>query len=170
MLQVPVPPLEAWVRRRTAFYDTDFVSSDPDFTHAHVTALGPFVTALDARTTATVAAIAGSVEPFDYTLGRLDTFPTGIIHLVPEPPHGFARLTALLQEAFPEFPPYGGEFAPTPHLTVDLAHGDVTQESTATLLADVVPVSARAEWLDLAWYEAGACRLVARWPLGTVAR
>ncbi|WP_202977919.1 hypothetical protein [Nocardioides daphniae] len=58
VLQVPVPPLEEWVRERTAFYDTDYVSTDPAFTHAHVTALGPFVDALDAETETTVAAIA----------------------------------------------------------------------------------------------------------------
>ncbi|GGD17323.1 2'-5' RNA ligase family protein [Nocardioides daphniae] len=168
VLQVPVPPLEEWVRERTAFYDTDYVSTDPAFTHAHVTALGPFVDALDAETETTVAAIAASVEPFDYALERLATFPTGIIHLVPEPADGFNRLTQLLMEAFPDFPPYGGEFPPAPHLTLDLAHGDVTETSTQALLGDTVPVKARAEWLDLAWYEAGRCHLVRRWPLGTV--
>ncbi|WP_202977918.1 2'-5' RNA ligase family protein [Nocardioides daphniae] len=108
------------------------------------------------------------MEPFDYALERLATFPTGIIHLVPEPADGFNRLTQLLMEAFPDFPPYGGEFPPAPHLTLDLAHGDVTETSTQALLGDTVPVKARAEWLDLAWYEAGRCHLVRRWPLGTV--
>lgn len=170
MLQVPVVPLEPWIRARTAFHDTDYVSSDPRFTHAHVTALGPFVDVLDPATSATVGDIAARVEPFDYTLARLDTFPNGIIHLVPEPADRFARLTGLLMDAYPDHPPYGGQFPPSPHLTVDMVHGDVTQESTRALLGDLLPVTARAEWLDLAWYEAGRCHLVHRWPLGTVAR
>ncbi|WP_110238924.1 2'-5' RNA ligase family protein [Nocardioides gilvus] len=166
VLQVPVPPLEAWVRARTAHYDVDYLSADPDFTHAHVTALGPFVDRLDEATSAAVAAIAAQVEPFDFHLRRLDTFPSGIIHLLPEPAEGFVRLTNLLVTAFPDHPPYGGDFAPVPHLTLDLRHGDVTESSTRDLLGTVVPVRSRAEWLDLAWYEAGACHLVHRWPLG----
>ena len=42
VLQLPVPALEAWVRARTAHYDEGFVSTDPRFGHAHITALGPF--------------------------------------------------------------------------------------------------------------------------------
>lgn len=166
VLQVPVPPLEPWVRARTAHYDEQYVSPDPAFTHAHVTALGPFVAELDDATARTVAEVAAQVDPFDYTLARLATFPTGIIHLVPEPADGFSRLTDLLVAAFPKFPPYGGEFPPAPHLTLDLRHGEVTEESTRALLGDLLPVTARAEWLDLAWYEAGRCHLVRRWPLG----
>lgn len=166
VLQVPAPALEGWVRSRTAHYDTGYVSDDPDFVHAHVTALGPFAPALDDETARVVAEIAAQVPPFDYTLARIDTFPTGIIHLVPEPAAGFEQLTALFMEAFPQFPPYGGEFPPAPHLTLDLVHGDVTPESTRALLGDLVPTQGRAEWLDLAWYEAGRCHLVRRWPLG----
>lgn len=166
VLQVPAPPLEAWVRARTAHYDTDYLSDDPAFTHAHVTALGPFAPHLDEATERQVAAIAAQVEPFDYRLARIDTFPTGIIHLVPEPADDFSRLTALLSAAFPEYPPYGGDFPPAPHLTLDLRHGEVTEKSTRALLGDLVPTTARAEWLDLAWYEAGACRLLRRWRLG----
>jgi len=44
VLAVPVPELDEVVRERTAFYDASFVSSDPGFTHAHITVLGPWVT------------------------------------------------------------------------------------------------------------------------------
>src|SRR5690606_21056642 len=98
---------------------------------------------------------------------RLDTFPNGIIHLIPEPDDGFVRLTSLLMAAFPDHPPYGGNFTPVPHLTLDLRRGSVTEASTRELLGTTVPVRSHAEWLDLAWYEAGACHLVRRWPLGT---
>lgn len=169
VLQVPVPALEPWVRARTEHYDAAYVSDDPAFTHAHVTALGPFVETLDVETAEAVAQVAASVEPFEFTLARLGTFPNGIIHLVPEPDDGFARLTSLLTARFPEHPPYGGEFPPAPHLTLDLVHGDVTEQSTRRLLGDVVPVTVRAEWLDMAWYETGDCQLLTRWPLGGTA-
>ena len=170
VLQVPVPPLEGWVRDRTAAYDPGFVSADPRFVHAHVTALGPFVDVLDDEldddVASRVAAVAAQVEPFPYRLARVATFPNGIVHLAPEPAGPFALLTALLVEEFPEHPPYAGEFAPEPHLTLDLVHGDVTEESTRARLDGLLPVEARADALDLAWWESGRCRLVRRWLLG----
>ena len=58
VLQVPVPGLEPFVRARTEHYDTDYLSADPAFTHAHVTALGPFLPEVDDAAAATIAAIA----------------------------------------------------------------------------------------------------------------
>ncbi|WP_237770005.1 2'-5' RNA ligase family protein [Ornithinimicrobium sp. CNJ-824] len=87
---MPVPPLEGWVRDRTAAYDPGFVSADPRFVHAHVTALGPFVDVLDDEldddVASRVAAVAAQVEPFPYRLARVATFPNGIVHLAPERP------------------------------------------------------------------------------------
>ena len=167
MLVVPVPELEPFVRARTEHYDRAYLSADPAFTHAHVTALGPFRPRLDEQTADTVAEIAAGVEPFGFRLERIDTFPNGIIHLVPEPDGAFRELTARLVEAFPDCPPYAGEFDPVPHLTLDLRSAEVTEESTRRLLDDLVPCTARATRLDLAWYQAGRCHLVTSWPLGT---
>jgi 2'-5' RNA ligase superfamily len=167
VLQVPVPPLEPWVRQRTAFYDTDYLSADPAFTHAHVTVLGPFLPTVDEEAAARVAGLLARVRPFDFTLARLGTFPNGIVHLLPEPDHGFSALTAALVAAFPQCPPYGGEFGtPRPHLTLDALSADVTEASTRTALGAAVPAYCRAERVDLAWYEAGRCRVLRSWPLG----
>jgi 2'-5' RNA ligase len=166
VLLVPVPELEGFVRSRTAHYDADYVSADPAFMHAHITALGPFLEEVGAEAWAAVAAIAGDIRPFDFTLARLDTFPNGIIHLVPEPSDPFRSLTARLAAAFPECPPYGGEFDDVrPHLTLDLASDTVTEASTRASLR--LPVRARARRLDLAWYEPGNCHVVDSWRLGT---
>ena len=43
VLQVPVPPLEEYVRGRTAHYDPSYLGVGPAYVHAHVTALAPFV-------------------------------------------------------------------------------------------------------------------------------
>ncbi|MGD9960858.1 2'-5' RNA ligase family protein [Nocardioides sp.] len=167
VLLVPVPPLEAFIRARTEHYDTDYLSSDPDFTHAHITALGPFLDELDAESAALIAAIARATAPFDYRLERIDTFGTGIIHLVPDPDQPFRDLTERLARAFPQCPPYEGSFPDTcPHLTLDARTEQVSEESTRALLGSAIPVTARATRLDLAWYDAGNCHVVDSWPLG----
>ncbi|MDN4160560.1 2'-5' RNA ligase family protein [Nocardioides abyssi] len=166
VLQVPVQPLEGFVRGRHAHYDPAWVSADAAFVHAHVTALGPWLAEPSPVDLAAVAEVAASVEPFAFVLERVATFDSGIVHLVPEPDGGFRTLTARLAEAFPQCPPYAGEFAPVPHLTLDLRSPEVSEESTRALLGDLVPAHCRADLLDLAWYEADGCRLLHRWPLG----
>ena len=94
VLQVPVPGLEPFVRSRTEHYDTDYLSADPAFTHAHVTALGPFLPEVDDEAAATVAAIVAETPAFSFTLERIATFPNGIIHLVPSPTPGSASSPA----------------------------------------------------------------------------
>lgn len=169
MLQLPVPALEDWVVARTRHYDPSFVSADERFGHAHITALGPFDPRPGREVLATVASIAAQTAPIDVRLERLGQFPNGIIHLVPEPEEPFTRLTARLVEAFPQFPPYAGEFGPAvaPHLTLDAASQDVSIDSTRRALAGAVPVSTRLDTLQLAWWEAGGCRVLEQWALGT---
>lgn len=169
VLLVPVPELEPFVRARTEHYDTDWLSSDPAFVHAHVTALGPFLPrpALGPATIAEIERIARVTGPFEFTLAELDTFPNGIIHLVPEPEDPFRDLTARLWAAFPQCPPYAGQFPDVrPHLTLDARSDEVSAPSTRALLGDLVPATCRAEQLDLAWYEAGNCRILHSWRLG----
>lgn len=169
VLLVPVPLLEPFVRARTAHYDLDYVSADPAFVHAHVTALGPFLPPpdLDALDVDVITEICRSTAPFTFELSRIETFPNGIIHLVPEPEDRFRDLTARLWQAFPDCPPYAGEFPDVrPHLTLDACSEAVSEESTRRLLADVLPATCRAEQLDLAWYERGACHVARTWTLG----
>lgn len=170
VLQVPVPALEPFVRARTEFYDPAYLSADPAYVHAHVTALGPFLPDPGAEDLALVAKVAASVEPFGFRLERLAAFPDGIIHLVPEPQEPFRELTARLVEAFPQCPPYEGRYGArdlVPHLTLDLRSPSVSEDSTRALLGRLVPATCRAERLDLAWYRPGGCGLLRSWPLGS---
>ena len=171
VLQVPVPAMEQWVRARTAHYDSAYVSADPLFVHAHVTALGPMPQVQDAAApgelAAAVARVCTRVAPFPAVFERVDTFPNGVIHLLPDDDAGFRALTAHLRAAFPDVLPYGGQFVPVPHLTLDAVHDQVTEASTASSVRHLLPVSDRARHLDLAWYEPGRCRLLGRWELGT---
>ncbi|HIZ98277.1 MAG TPA: 2'-5' RNA ligase family protein [Candidatus Janibacter merdipullorum] len=168
VLQLPVPALEAWVVERTRHYDDGFVSTDPAFGHAHITALAPFAPAPTPAQLATVAGIAARTDPMPVRLSEIGQFPDGIIHLLPVPDDALRALTGALTRAFPEFPPYEGRFGrcPDPHLTLDAASAVVSVESTRRLLGDAVPVTATLTELQLAWWESGACRVMARWPLG----
>lgn len=167
VLQVPVPQLEPFIRARTEHYDAAYLAADPAFTHAHVTALGPFVPSLTDDVARRVAAIAAETEPFDFVLApHVGRFTDGTLHLLPEPDEGFRKLTARLAAEFPDFPPYAGEWDPIPHLTVDRLSDDVSVESTLALLGDMLPATCRAEWLDLAWYAPHGSHVLASWPLG----
>ena len=169
MLQVPVPELEPFVRARTEHYDGDYVSTDPTFVHAHVTALAPFLDGADltASVLGRLAEIASATGEFDFTLAQLGTFPNGIVHLLPDPATPFADLTARLWAAFPQCPPYAGRFGDVvPHLTLDALGDDVTEDSTRLLVDAHLPAHCRAQRLDLAWYEPGGCTVLHSWRLG----
>jgi hypothetical protein len=168
VLQLPVAPLEEWVRARTGHYDSGFVSADPRFGHAHITALGPFDPDPSAAVLARVGRLASRTRLIGVRLADLAQFPNGIIHLVPDPDDALRDLTARLVAAFPEWPPYGGELGADvqPHLTVDAASDTVDLASTAQLLRDAVPVEVVLDRLQLAWWESGDCRVLHEWALG----
>lgn len=67
---------------------------------------------------AMAAAVAGT-PPFVVTFQHLGRFP-GALFLAPTPEDVLRALTQRLVRAFPETPPYGGQFGsdPTPHLTI----------------------------------------------------
>lgn len=163
VLLVAVPALEQWVRARTAHYDAAFVSDEPSFPHAHVTVLAPFpLERADA-----VAGLAAAAAPFDFTLVRVEAFPDGVIHVVPEPADGFRLLTDAARAACPDVVPYWGRVPhPAPHVTLDRVGESVSCASTRALLGGVLPASGRAEELVLTWWEAGNCRTILRAPLG----
>ena len=155
------------MRARTAHYDAGFVSTDPRFGHAHITALGPFDPAPSAATLGVIAELASGTSPIKVRLVELAQFPLGIIHLVPDPAQPLRDLTARLVAAFPDWPPYGGEFGDDvqPHLTVDAASDLVDLDSTAALLVGVVPAACVLDRLQLAWWESGNCHVMDEWPL-----
>ena len=78
----------------------------------------------------------------------------------------FGHLTARLTAAFPQCPPYEGRYDEiVPHLTLDTCSAEVGIDSTRAALGSLLPARCVALHLQLAWYEAGACRVLASWPL-----
>lgn len=168
VLLVPAPTLEPFVRARWEQYDPAWVSTDPAFAHAHITVLSPFLQPpLDRDDLQRVERVVRRHSAFEFELRRVDTFPNGIIHVLPDPDDGFRRLTAEMVATFPQCPPYAGEFPdPAPHLTLDLAHGEVTEESVSADVAALLPATGcRADRVQLAWYAQGGCRVLEEWPL-----
>ncbi len=165
VLVVPVPELEPFAVGRWKHYLPSWVSRDPEFTHAHITALSPYLPAPTAADLARVAAIARATPPFDYLLRELQELADGFILVAPEPAAPFATLTAALSEAFPQCPPYAGEYDVAPHVTLDQRTDAVSVASTRDLLGDLLPARCRADRLELHWYEERNCHVVADWKL-----
>ncbi|WP_028644150.1 2'-5' RNA ligase family protein [Nocardioides sp. URHA0020] len=166
VLVVPVPELEPYVLGRTHHYDASFVSADPAFVHAHITALGPFVAEPSDEDLARVGEVARRTPAFDFDLARLGEFPDGTIHLLPDPDDPFRELTARLVQAFPECPPYGGAVPdPVPHLTLDRRADGIDRASVGSALGDTMPARCRADRLALHRYANHGCRVLAEWKL-----
>lgn len=174
VLAVPVPALDDWVRERTRGYDDAWVATDPDFVHAHVTVLAPWVPAPSPADLDRVRALLGEVPAFDARLGEVAVFDTGLVHLRPEPCHRFVALTTLVADLWPEHPPYEGRFgAVEPHLSLDVlgpgpASHDrpVTRASVVADVAPLLPVTMRVDRVDLQWWQEGRCHRLASFPLG----
>ncbi|MEZ0580406.1 2'-5' RNA ligase family protein [Nocardioides sp. MH1] len=166
VLVVPVPELEPYVRARWEHYEPTWVSTDPDFTHAHLTVLAPFLPAPTSADLAQVGTIAAAAAPVDFRLTEVREFANGCIHVPPSPAAPFAALTHALWEAFPQCPPYEGLYGVEPHVTLDQRSPQVTVDSTRAALAGVLPATCRADRLELHWYGAGECHVMADWKLG----
>ncbi|GAA1212747.1 2'-5' RNA ligase family protein [Prauserella alba] len=166
VLAVGVDPLEGYVRTRTAHYDPSFVSADPSFVHAHITLLAPWLPDPTQDDLDVVARIAAEAPAFDTVLARIETFPDGLIHLRADPDRPLRTLTRSLTAAFPQCPPYRGEFGDVvPHLTLDRVADGITPETVAADLGGVLPVRLRVDRIDLQWWENHNCHVRESWKL-----
>lgn len=169
VLVVPVPELEPFVRSRWEHYEPGWVSHDPAFTHAHITALAPYLPEPTAADLDRVAAIAEATVAFDYLVAEVEEFPNGCIHVPPRPAAPFVALTEELWRAFPQCPPYAGQYGVAPHVTLDQRSDTVSISSTRALLGGRLPARCRADRLELHWYEEGGCRVLTDWKFAATA-
>ena len=167
VLAVPVPALDEVVRERTADYDASFVSADPDFAHAHITLLAPWAEHPTAGDLARVAHIAEMAGPAEVTLSRIGEFSNGVIYLHPEPDGHLRELASRLAAAFPQFPPYQGQYDEVvPHLTLDRRTTAVTPATVRASVGHLLPVTVVIDRIELQWWANHACRRLHTWPLG----
>jgi 2'-5' RNA ligase len=106
----------------------------------HVTLLGPWRPApLSPTDFADLAAAIAGIPPFHLTFRQLGRFGETVLYLRPEPDEPLCTLIQRLIDAFPETPPYGGEFSDVvPHLTVAMAtSGEELDPIERELLAEL---------------------------------
>lgn len=135
----------------------------------HVTVLVPWVDEPGGLAVRRLEDALSSFEPFDLSFPTAGQFPNGTAWLRPEPFDTVRALLLAVFEAFPECPPYGGEFPdPHPHLTISsAAQGgpDVVAEATEALAAAPAPtvrlteVGLWREGEDGVWRQIGAVPL-----------
>jgi len=150
-LVVSIPEAEAMVDPWRRRYCADAVERDIP---PHVTILFPLVPAADVddHLAARLRELFAPVEPFDYELARIESFP-GVAWLAPEPARPFHELIARTREAFPEHPPYGDPtIEPVPHCTVGVDDDSVRVaamlDELRRSLAPQLPIRCRAASVD----------------------
>jgi 2'-5' RNA ligase len=89
-----------------------------------VTLLIPFVPPelLSKEVLSRLRGLFAEFAPFAFTLAKIGRFPD-VLYLAPEPSLPFDALSTAVQQAFPDYPPYGGTLSRagtgnSPHLTV----------------------------------------------------
>jgi 2'-5' RNA ligase len=118
----------------------------------HITVLFPFVKATEVSqdTTAKIQRLAASVRSFQFRLTHTGWFEQQVLWLAPDPAAPFVELTARAAKAFPDYPPYGGQFTEVvPHLTIgDNGASEQMAAAAQSLLPDL-PISATANAITL---------------------
>ncbi len=115
LIIVPPPPVQAFSYPLREEFDQESFLNMP----AHITLISPFVPSEEVDATEkTLHKVGEKVNPFDLTLDRYGRFE-GVIFLEPADPTPVTELIERLQAAFPDYPPYGGQFDEiVPHLTL----------------------------------------------------
>lgn len=156
---VEVPHAQAHVGAMRERHDASVRLGEP----AHITVLSPFMppTRIDADVLARVRAALASIPAFAFELAEVARFPA-TAYLAPHPAAPFVELTESLARAFPDYPPFGGQFDTViPHLTV--AHGDAAEaERAAAELASILrrrgPIACRCDTVTLLENSSGSWR------------
>ncbi|WP_319460873.1 2'-5' RNA ligase family protein [Micromonospora sp. RTP1Z1] len=147
-LILEVPEAEAAVGRHRDVLDANARLGVP----AHVTVLFPFVppAQIDLVVVAELRRIFAGTAAFDFRLTRTAWFGDEVLWLAPEDPQPFRILTELVHTAFPDFPPFEGQFDDVvPHLTV--AHGcdSADMQAAERALEQHLPILGRARKMTL---------------------
>ena len=112
---------------------------------AHVTVLSPFVapSTVDEPLLEDLRALISAFERFTFSLDAIARFAS-LLYLVPRPAEPFARLTGAVWRAYPDYPPYGGDFDTViQHLTAAEGEQEVLDEAEADIRRSL-PITAQA--------------------------
>lgn len=167
-LVIAVPEAEQLVRRFRLQYDPSARLGVP----AHITINYPFLPGVDPAEELPdrLADLFGGFGAFDFSFNRVDRFPD-VLYLPPEPDEPFKQLIHIVEDRFPDSPPYGGEFEEiVPHLTVAQSGEDEVLEFVGQELERIsrehFPLLCRADQVWLMDNRAGTWRKRATFKLG----
>lgn len=113
---------------------------------AHITLLFPFVPAeeLDEALFGELSELFAAQPAFAFTLTRLVDFPDQTLWLAPEPSEPFRKLTELIVERYPDYPPYEGAHEEViPHLTVTAGEAAL-RDAVDAAVSPQLPIDAEA--------------------------
>jgi 2'-5' RNA ligase superfamily len=128
VLLVEVPAAEATVGWHREHLDVNASLGIP----AHITVLSPFMPPpmISPLVLAELKRVFASIRRFHLQLAATGWFGDQVLWLAPTDPALFRALTHGVHEAFPAFPPFGGQYDEViPHLTV--GHGRPVNELRA---------------------------------------
>ena len=150
-------------------------SFDPTCMPAHVTVLYPFASpaSITRGTVDRVRHVLAGVEPFTFTLPRLEWFDDRVLYLAPDKPEAFVELSHTVMAEFPDCQPYGGEFGGdvVPHLTIADGERPARMRRAGRRLLRKLPIEGSAVdvWL-MTHNRSGRWALRLNLPLGMKAR
>jgi 2'-5' RNA ligase len=119
---------------------------------AHVTVIFPFMppALIDAPVLARLQDLFATTSGFDVQLDHTDWFEDRVVWIGPRDPGPFRALTDLTVRAFPEFPPYEGQFNDViPHLTLGHDRPVADLRSVETAVQSQLPIISRAAAVTL---------------------
>jgi hypothetical protein len=147
-LIIEVPEAEPAVREFRERLD----ASAPLGIPAHITVLFPFMPpeTVDAGALARLDELFAESGPFEFQLDRTSWFGADVLWLGPRDARPFRSLTQHVVSAFPDFPPFEGEFEDViPHLTIGHGHPVTELRSAEDLVQARLPINGRAAAVTL---------------------
>jgi 2'-5' RNA ligase len=153
-LIVEVPEAEAAVARHRERLDANAALGVP----AHFTVLFPFMPseAIGPPVLSQLEDLFAAFGGFRFELVRTAWFGDEVLWLAPRDPAPFRSLTGRVQEAFPAFPPFEGQYDDVvPHLTVGHGHPPADLRAAGESVRAHLPIEARAAAVTLMTQSAG---------------
>ncbi len=147
-LIIEVPQAEPAVRRYRERLDANALLG----ISAHITVLAPFMPTqlIDTSVLTQLGRLLAEVSQFQFRLDRTDWFSDGLLWLAPADPGPFRDLTERVFEAFPAYPPFGGQHdVVVPHLTVGYGHPLTELRAAEEAIQDSLPIHACATAITL---------------------
>ena len=148
VLLVEVPEAEPAVARHRERLDANAPLGIP----AHVTVLFPFMPPemIGPPVLGDLERLFAAVRRFRFELARTDWFGDEVLWLAPRDPAPFRALTQRVYEAFPAFPPFGGQHdVVIPHLTVGNRHPVQEMRAAEKSVREHLPIEACAAAVTL---------------------